>query len=358
MAYNFSYMSKIVKQFISFAITIIFMYLFLKLSIFYLPFLISFILAVMIEPIIHLVMRKLRWTRKSSSIFVLLISIIIIVSIVVLGVTTIFNEANFLLDSIDKFFYKIKGLLNNTLNNDYIISKIPEELRSIIETSEADYLSSISNIFIGLLNNFKHWISKLPNLFTTSFFSIIALYFMCTDKIYMIDQVEHHLPDNWSKKIINHIREINKKLVNYLKAELTLIIISFFISFIGLMIFKTIGFNVKYPLMSALAIGFVDALPILGSGTAMIPWAVLASIEGDFVLGISILALWVFMTIIRNVLEPKLISRNIGIHPVFTIIAMFTGYKLIGVGGMILGPIVLIILKEIYSPIIDKEIFK
>ena len=110
--------------------------------------------------------------------------------------------------------------------------------------------------------------------------------------------------------------------------------------------------------MSALGIAFVDALPILGSSAVMIPWAVVEALNGDIVLGIAIIILLGMMAVIRNVLEPKLVSKHIGIHPVVTLIAMYTGYKIIGVFGMILGPILLIILKEIYSPMIEKGVIR
>lgn len=358
MVKDINYWSGVIKRFFSLVLTIMLIYLVLKLSIFYLPFLISFILAILIEPIIRILMKKLKWTRKASSIFVMIISITIIIGILIWGGTTIFSEVSNILDGIDNYFYKIKDLINNSFKNEYIIDKIPEELRSTIENAEAEYINSISNLFIKLLNDLKQWIGKIPNLLTTLFFLLIALYFMCTDKIYMIDQVEHHLPDNLSKKLISHIRGITKKIGNYLKAEIILIIISFFISFAGLIVFKMVGLNIKYPLMSALLIGFVDALPILGSGTAMIPWAIISSLEGDITLGIAIMVLWIIMTIMRNVIEPKLVSNNIGIHPVFTIISMYTGYKLIGIIGMIVGPVLLIILKEIFMPLVEKGIFR
>lgn len=90
----------------------------------------------------------------------------------------------------------------------------------------------------------------------------------------------------------------------------------------------------------------------------MIPWAIIEGINRDYKLAVCILALLVVMQITRNILEPKLVSKHIGIHPVFTIIAMYTGYKLIGILGMILGPILLIILKQIYGPLIEKGVFK
>ncbi len=117
-----------------------------------------------------------------------------------------------------------------------------------------------------------------------------------------------------------------------------------------------LGMNVKYPLLIALAIGFVDALPILGSGTVMVPWAIILALNGDLRLGISIIVLWVIMSIVRQFLEPKIVSGKIGIHPIFTLIAMYTGFKIIGIMGMLVGPIVLIILKSIFSNVLEQGI--
>ena len=83
----------------------------------------------------------------------------------------------------------------------------------------------------------------------------------------------------------------------------------------------------------------------------MIPWAILCAINGDLNLGIAIIILLVIMSVIRQLLEPKLVSKNIGIHPIFTLIAMYTGFKVIGVMGLLIGPIVLIIFKNILKPV-------
>ena len=84
-----------------------------------------------------------------------------------------------------------------------------------------------------------------------------------------------------------------------------------------------------------------------GSGTVMIPWAIICALNGDINLGIAIIILLIIMSIVRQVLEPKLVSKNIGVHPIFTLIAMYTGFKIIGIIGLLIGPIVLIIVKNI-----------
>ena len=81
----------------------------------------------------------------------------------------------------------------------------------------------------------------------------------------------------------------------------------------------------------------------------MVPWAVIEALNGDLKLGVAIIVLWIIMSLVRQVLEPKIVSWRIGIHPIFTLIAMYTGFKVIGVMGMIVGPIALIIIKSILT---------
>lgn len=188
--------------------------------------------------------------------------------------------------------------------------------------------------------------------------TILALYFMCTDKIYMLDQIEHHLPEKWVKKLTLHIKALTKSLGCYLKAQAKLILISFLISLIGLTMFSVVGLNVNYPLLAALGIAIVDALPIFGSGTVMVPWAVISAFNGDVTLGVAILVLWITMSVVRQIIEPKIVSGQIGIHPIFTLIAMYTGFRFLGFIGLFVGPIILIVLKNIYETRIDKGFIK
>jgi len=90
----------------------------------------------------------------------------------------------------------------------------------------------------------------------------------------------------------------------------------------------------------------------------MIPWAVIAALNGDLTLGISIIALYAIILVVRQLVEPKIVSNKIGIHPIFTLIAMYTGFKLTGILGLFIGPIVLIILKNIFSVSIENGIIK
>lgn len=90
----------------------------------------------------------------------------------------------------------------------------------------------------------------------------------------------------------------------------------------------------------------------------MIPWAIICALNGDIKLGIAVIVLLILMSVVRQILEPKLVSKNIGVHPIFTLIAMYTGFKIIGIIGLLVGPIVLIIVKNVFANLIDQGVFK
>lgn len=359
MIIDMSYWTRVLKRILYVVLILIGLYLAFKLSIFYMPFLIAFIISLIIEPVIKFIMKKLKLTRKASSIIIFIIVSGIILGALIWGLIALFSEASNLLQGLNGYIEKAYIFFNN-FTNQFDLSKIhlPNEVITIIQNSAQGLLNNIStgtrNFLTGLLNV----ITSIPTIGIYFAITIMALYLICVDKVYILDQIEHHLPKRWVFKLGEHIRDLSKTLGEYLKAQVTLIFVSFIISLIGLYIFKFANFDIEFPLLIALSIGFVDALPILGSGTVMIPWAIISSLNGDLKLGIAIIILYIIMSIVRQVLEPRLVSKHIGTHPIFTLIAMYTGFKFIGVSGLLVGPIILIIIKNVFATLIDEGVFK
>ena len=359
MVWNISYWSKVGQRILYVILLLLGLYVGLKLSIFYMPFLVAFIISLMIEPTIKFIMKKTGFTRRTSSIIIFLIVSILILGTLSWLILTIFSEASSLLQTLNDYFDKAYMQFNNFISN-FNFDKIhlSEEILPVIENSTNDILQNVSNWLRGGLTNIIELVTSLPTIAICIGITVVALYFICVDKIYILDQIEHHLPKIWVKKISTHLKDLIQTLGGYLKAEASLVLISFVISLVGLYVLQFIGFNIQYPLLVALAIGFVDALPILGSGTVMVPWAIISAINGDINLGIAIIILLIIMSVVRQILEPKLVSKNIGVHPIFTLLAMYTGFKVIGILGLLIGPIVLIIFKNIFDNLIDRGVFK
>ena len=206
MVTDINYWSKVIKRIFSLALTILLLFVIFKLSVFYIPFLIAFVLALFFEPIIKFFMKKFKWTRRVSSILVIFVSIAILVGIIGWGIVTLFNEATNLLSNSGEYFGRIQSLINNITSKNTLIDKLPIDLSKSIENAQTELISSITTWITNLLIGIRNWITKIPNLVMSVFFVLISLYFMCTDKIYMIDQMEHHLPDIWTKKISKHFQ--------------------------------------------------------------------------------------------------------------------------------------------------------
>ena len=344
MIIDMSYWTRVLRRILYVILILIGLFLAFKLSIFYMPFLIAFIISLMIEPAIRFLMRKMKLTRKLSSIIIFIIVSVIIIGSLIWGIVSLISEASNLLKDLNGYVEKAYILFQNFTNKfDFDKIHLPNEINTIIQNSTG-----------GLLNV----VTSIPTIAIYFVITIMALYLICVDKVYILDQIEHHFPKRWVFKVGTHIRDLTKTLGGYLKAEATLILVSFIISLVGLYILKFAKFNIEFPLLMALFIGFVDALPILGSGTVMVPWAIISALNGDLKLGIAIVILFIIMSVIRQFLEPKLVSKHIGTHPIFTLIAMYTGFKFIGVIGMLVGPIILIVIKNVFATLIDEGVFK
>ena len=130
----------------------------------------------------------------------------------------------------------------------------------------------------------------------------------------------------------------------WLRAQLKLMGITFLILNAGLLLLR-----VRYPVLAALVITVVDALPVFGTGTILIPWALALFLQGETKTGIGLVILYGAAALSRQALEPRLVGKQVGLNPVLTLLALYTGYRLLGVGGMIVFPIAAMLFKQLWD---------
>lgn len=179
----------------------------------------------------------------------------------------------------------IMGLVDR-INFDEL--QISQDVINIVKNSMASFFDQASIWLTNFLTSMLSMISSVTTVGIYTVITILATYFICADKIYILDQIEHHFPKEWVKKLSKNIHKITKMLGGYLKAQAILIGINFLLVLIGLVAFDLFGLNVGYPVMMALLIAFSDALPILGSGTVILPWAVICGTQGNLNLAIAL----------------------------------------------------------------------
>ncbi|MBQ8299104.1 MAG: sporulation integral membrane protein YtvI [Clostridia bacterium] len=340
--------------------TIILLLLMLKFAVFFTPFLIAGIIAVLIEPVIKFCMNKLKMSRRVSSFIVVVFTIILIGYVVFWGVTNLASELLKLTSNIEPAITQVTTTIDTL--SDTIVTKFPEipmQVANAVENSIVDFVGKFGNLIASFASTVVKVLLSVPTLIVNVVITILALVFFTKDRIYVIDMLEHHFPKSWISSAGKVIKEIFSSIGGYIKVYAKIILITFFEVFIAFkFIFNWFGLTVKYPLAFAIIVAVVDILPILGVGTILIPWSLWLFITGEIGFGFLVILTYIAITVIRNFIEPKLVSKQFGIHPLITLMAMYAGFRTVGVVGLLLGPIMLMILRCIFDKQIERGLFK
>ena len=193
----------------------------------------------------------------------------------------------------------------------------------------------------ALLSIFK----KLPSVLIFLLIAVISCFYFAAD----IDRINKKavllLPVPLRARIPSIKRQFLDKSSRYLRAYVILLLLTFGELFVGLSILRT-----PYPLLLAIFISILDILPILGVGTILIPWAAVELLfTKDYYTGVGLLIIYVIITVVRQVTEPRIVGGSLGLHPLLTLISMYVGLKLFGFLGALLAPMAIIVLRSLKS---------
>lgn len=180
-------------------------------------------------------------------------------------------------------------------------------------------------------------IKATPSALLSVGVGIISLYYVSLefDKIRALFlSLSSHLPESVKRLGGGFFKQLLDTSLAYLKAELKMFALTLTECFLGLLLICP-----QYACLGALAIAALDALPVIGAGIILIPWAVVSLLGGETFMGIGLLVLYATVTVVRQIAEPRIVGKNIGLHPLASLMAMFVGYRLFGVSGMLLCPI-------------------
>ena len=316
-----------------------------------LPFLLGWLTANLLEkPITYLKnktnMKRAFWSVVSVSVFLAFLFFLLC------GITfRLYSELGGILDFLSKNIGNITGSIEDMLSglsdsisssNAFRNSGIKESFISGIENSFSDYLvSMLTEIVEKIPSVLASIIQFVPK--TLIFFAIFitSAYYFSLDYHKIRRNFLGIFSAKWKEFVISFKNEFLKTVGKYARAYLLILFITFIELFIG---FSAIG--IKYSFLLSLFISLVYILPILGTGTVIIPWAIVSMFQNNYYIASSLLFLYVIITVVRQFIEPKIVGSFIGLHPLVSLMAFFLGLQLLGVFGMFLFPITIIIFKR------------
>lgn len=321
-------------------------YLFINFAFpFVAPFVIGFIFSRIYEPFVSFFNKKLHIPRTLSTFLSIGIFIGLFVLVVFAAIDKIIYETMLFYEKLPFYIVLVEITISKILESiNNIIFILPEFIREAFDFNSTNLLNMFKTYIqnIDALGSSVGVVLKIPNLLIFIIISFLSSFFFCKDRILISKTLKSILPSGLFESLKNLKSGLIDALLGYFKAQIILMSFTFVISFIGLMILKS-----PYSLLLALSISIIDALPFFGSGFILWPTAVIFLFQGEITMAIGNIIIYLSIILTRQLLEPKILSSQIGIHPLLTLLSMFIGLRLFGVLGMIIGPILAVILKTV-----------
>lgn len=314
-----------------------------------LPFLLAALFAWIAEPLVKFLNKKLKVPRKLSSI----VSILVVISLILLLFWLIGRRLIIEISSLAEYIPYLMDHLPETIQiaeeklhllNRYVSDfGFDIELQSLI-AKLLENLSGILTSFTSMAGSFAYQIVKrLPTLLIGILVCLISTYFMSSDKEKILGFFNRQITEKWQLRFREIKGYLSSAFFKYIKAQLILMSITF-----GELLIAFAIIGVKSPFLFAIILAIVDMLPVLGTGTILIPWALGSLLLSNYQLALGLIITYVVCLVMRQILEPKIVSGQIGIHPLLTLMALYIGLKMMGIFGMLLGVIVMILVINLH----------
>ena len=340
-------------------LVLIVVYLLFKLGIFLFPFTLALFFSIMTQPFSRFLEKKLKFSQKIATIVSIVLFLVIFLGFISLSALRLSGEIYKLSINLNKYSKDIQTLWNTTIDKVYsLLGYFPEGFDEQVKNSINGFIRMGTSKLGSFINSLINFITSIPTIILYICITILSTFFISLDKNKIMAFLEQQFPKSWIKKVYNIKREMFNVLGSYIRAQIILMTICFFELLISFNILSFLKFNLQYPLIFSIVICIIDALPILGAGAVLLPWSLISFVTGDINLGLALIVIYFLVLSVRQMLEPKLISQNLGVHPLVTLISMYSGFKFFGVIGFLIGPVVMIILKNVFSRELEIGFFR
>lgn len=320
-----------------------------RLLIFFLPFVVGWIIALIASPMVRFFEEKVKLKRKAGSAFVIIVVIGLVVLLFYLVGAKLVEEVVGLIGSLPEIWESMEAEFNEIGDNlNIVYQRLPKNMRTTLSSITSQiggyvggFLGELGTPTITAVGNFA---KQLPSIIISMIMALLSSYFFVADRSGINAWFSRHIPESLQTRYQMVRRSLVRAVGGYFKAQLKIEIWMYLLLVIGLTVLQ-----VDYALLIAIGIAFLDFLPFFGTGTVMMPWAIIKILSGDYQIAIGLLIIWGVGQLVRQVIQPKIVGDSVGVPPIPTLFLLYIGYKLSGVIGMILAVPVGLIVYTMYE---------
>ncbi len=316
-----------------------------------LPFLLGALVAAGAEPLVKLCIRRLHLPRAAAAGVGVSATLLLLTALLVLLGSAAVRELGMLAGRLPQLAQSVLSGL--TALQDLLLgmtARMPEVLRSAVNQSILELFGSGSALMQQLAQKLPGMAGGLITHVGSGALTLgtgLLSAFMISARLPRIQAYcQTTLPKELYERYLPALHHIRRALGGWLRAQCKLGSISFLILTVGFLLLR-----VPFAPVWALLIAFVDALPMLGTGLVLLPWALVCVLEGNMVQAAGLLGIYAAAALTRTALEPRFLGKHLGLDPLITLVALYAGYRLWGLPGMILAPVLAITATEISTAI-------
>lgn len=311
------------------------------------PFVAALITAAILNPLVRWFQRRIGWSRQVLTLLLLLV----LLGLLGAGISYLAYSAALELASLMQNWDGLLGSLQTALDqlealSAHLWNMVPPQLNDSLQSVVDGIVAWLEEAVPALLNSAVDYTKDkamgVPSFVIALVIYLMATYFLTADYPYLRARAVQHM-DEGLRRFFSQVRVTALGAFGgYLKAEFLLSVGVFFILLGG---FLLVGQN--YALLLALGLAILDFIPIIGSGTVMVPWAVVALFTRDFSTAVYLMVIWGVVAMFRRVAEPRFVGDQTGLSPILSLVGIYVGMKVAGVAGMILGPILILVVLNL-----------
>lgn len=343
------YWKVLVSLVFSLTATVLFIYVGIKAIFYFMPFVIGWILSVIAGPLVTFLEKKLKIMKRLGSAITIILVLALCIGLIYLIISQIWEEISVLIRNFPSMYHDLeRGLGQIGTQGNALFERFPEQIQNSwatlmnnLDDTASSLIGRIGEPTIEVAGNVA---KRIPSVLIGTIVAFVSAYFFIADKENLGEWVKKVVPKSITSRLLLVGENLKYAMGGYFKAQFKIMGVVFAILLVGFTLMQ-----IRFSILLAIAIAFLDFLPFFGTGTALFPWAIYKFLVGDYKMVAALVILYGVTQLVRQLIQPKLVGDSMGLNPLYTLFLLYLGYRVGSVLGMIFAVPIGLILLNLYQ---------
>lgn len=304
---------------------------------FFMPFVVGWILALLANPLVRFLERRVKLVRRHGSMLIIIAALAIVIGLFYGAGLLVYREMGSFLADAPEIYQSVIAEIENALQNgrklaEYFPQNLQPPLLAFSDNLDGLFGKLVSRAAEPTVQIAGHVAKSIPNLLVNMVIIILSSYLFLADRESIMRWLKEHLPAFVFRYIEYMKRDAKGVIGGYFLAQFRIMCVVALILAAGFLVL-----GVRYGVLLAFLTAILDFLPIFGTGTVLFPWAVVKLFAGEYAYATGLILLYILTQVVRQIIQPKIVGESMGLPPLMTLFLLYLGFKLRGLTGMILA---------------------